>query len=208
MRHPDLKGSPAAKATPLAELADALTRLAITDEMGMRQVQTLLVEPLVSLLDETEGLSGAGRLQEAFRSTSAEYYDALNEYLSLEGDGASAIAARAHAKTTAKATAEMGSAVMSQVGSRLGAGFGLLSRRVNQQLGELSGGAISLPGAASHPAGGPPPGAEPLAVTSEEGEPDPRRQHSVGTAAREALAGLQSGRSALDDAQANWHGGM
>ena len=77
MRHPDLKGSPAAKATPLAELADALTRLAITDEMGMRQVQTLLVEPLVSLLDETEGLSGAGRLQEAFRSTSAEYYDAL-----------------------------------------------------------------------------------------------------------------------------------
>lgn len=62
---------------------------------------------------------------------------ALADFLSLEGEGSSAVAARAHAKSTAKATAKMASAMGSTLGSRLGAGFGALRSRLKQVISDM-----------------------------------------------------------------------
>ena len=110
-----------------------VAKLALAQDMEAPQVHSLLVEPL--RCSTTCGPGERVDIYAAFECAT-DYYDALNEFLSLEGEGG-AVAARAHAKSAARAAAKTSAAVAASV-VRLGAGLG---GRLNQQLGDLAGAA-------------------------------------------------------------------
>ena len=120
-------------------------QMIVAHDMERQQVQSLLVEPLQAMLDDPKGLASGSRLYAAYNSMSHDFYEALSEFLSLEGEGANAMAARAHAKTQAKAAAKVGSAAMSAAASKVGTGFGFLSRMAQNKLGDL-GATLPAPG--------------------------------------------------------------
>eukprot|EP00962_Isochrysis_galbana_P037532 scaffold13163_cov98-Isochrysis_galbana.AAC.1 len=110
-----VESAPGGPPVALGGVASAFEQMGVADEMQRQQVINLLVDPLRGLLDNPKGISSCGRLCAAYGTVSSDFSDALGEYLSLEGDGASAVAARAHAKSTAMATAKMASAVGSSL---------------------------------------------------------------------------------------------
>jgi len=189
-------GSARAQVVAIRELFD---QMAVAQEMERQQVHSLVTEPLQEMLEDPKGLSSGSRLYAAYNQMAHDFYEALAEFFSLEGDGASALAARAHAKTNAKAAAKMGSAAVSQVSSKVGAGFGFLSRKLNQQLGEYIG------GEATPPPPPPPPGEAERAASPDDDAAGGGAGPSMGDVAREALSGIKSAageRSAVADAQA------
>ena len=122
------------KSTP--ELG-ALQLIFSDDHAAGLRLQPLERGGLAALRDDEavpRGLGSLPRLASAYGHVTHDFYESLNEFLALEGEGASAAAAKAHAKTTAKATAKAGAAVMSSVGSRLGANFGMFGRALNQRI--------------------------------------------------------------------------
>ena len=225
--HADLaSSSPASADEPLPStktLAEVFSQLEVAETMQGRQIQALIVEPLQQMMDEPRGLGSLPRLAQAYGSLNSDFYDSLNEYLALEGDGASAAAAKAHAKTTAKATAKAGAALASSVGSRLGANFGMFGRALNQRItGKMeelnsmvkeysSAGGSAPPPDEPDPQPPPPPPppqqqpsspSPPLTVPSEAGSESTRGGGaSMGEAAREALAELRSGHTTLHETQ-------
>ena len=187
-QHVDLAGS--AGTEQLGAMRDLFEQMGVAHDMERQQVQSLLIEPLQAMIDDPKGLASGSRLFSTFTSLSHDFYEALSEFLSLEGEGANATAARAHAKTQAKAAAKMGSAVMSQAASRVGTGFGFLSRKLNQQLGvDLGLGAAEAPDA------------PPSAAAAEE-EDGAGGGPSVGDMAREAYKQAGSHAHAVQDTEA------
>jgi hypothetical protein len=183
-QHADLAGSTGTE--QLGAMRDLFEQMGVAHDMERQQVQSLLIEPLQAMIDDPKGLASGERLFSTFTSLSHDFYEALSEFLSLEGEGANATAARAHAKTQAKAAAKMGSAVMSQAASRVGTGFGFLSRKLNQQLGvDLGLGAAEAPDA--------PPSAAAAAEEEEDGAGG--GGPSVGDMAREAYSGIKQAGS-------------
>ena len=73
-------------------LLEMFTQLETAESMQARQVESLLIEPLSQMLEEPRGLSSLPRLSAAYAATSHDFYEAINEYLALEGDGANASA--------------------------------------------------------------------------------------------------------------------
>ena len=142
----------------VSSLMELFSQLEVAEAMHVRQLQSLVIEPLTALVNDSRGLGTVPRLAQVYGSVSHEFYESLNEYMSLDGEsGASAGAAKAHAKATAKATAKAGAAVMSSVSSRLGAGFGMFGRKLNQTLNQASAElaqAVSQYGSGSDGAGG------------------------------------------------------
>jgi len=196
---------PGGPAVPMGGVAAAFEQMGVAEEMQRLQVVNLVVEPLRTMLDDPKGLGSCARLSVAYSTVSSDFNEQINEYLSLEGEGSAAVAARAHAKTTAKATAKMASAVGSTLGSRFGAGFGALRSRLTKELGELTGDAV---GAASESGGEPTLDALSFAGglfgagrASEEAE-DASAADDFSAAAAEALAGIQSGATVLIYSQA------
>ncbi|EOD41443.1 hypothetical protein EMIHUDRAFT_631914 [Emiliania huxleyi CCMP1516] len=120
-------------------LAAAFEQLEQADVLQQQQLAQNVLEPLAGLLDDPVGLAACARLSSAHASSASDFAEALADFLSLEGEGSSAVAARAHAKSTAKATAKMASAMGSTLGSRLGAGFGALRSRLKQEISDLTG---------------------------------------------------------------------
>ena len=142
-QHADLSSDASAK--QVAEMGSLFDQMIVAHDMERQQVQSLLVEPLQAMLDDPKGLASGSRLYAAYNSMSHDFYEALSEFLSLEGEGANAMAARAHAKTQAKAAAKVGSAAMSAAASKVGTGFGFLSRMAQNKLGDL-GATLPAPG--------------------------------------------------------------
>jgi len=182
-QHADLAG--AASTEQLGAMRDLFEQMGVAHDMERQQVQSLLIEPLQAMVDDPKGLASGSRLFSTFTSLSHDFYEALSEFLSLEGEGANATAARAHAKTQAKAAAKMGSAVMSQAASKMGTGFGFLSRKLNQQLGVDLG--LGAPDAPDTPPS--------TAAAAEEEDGGGGGGPSVGDMAREAYSGIKQAGS-------------
>lgn len=197
-------------------IGEMLSQISLVEDKLKEQVSNLLIAPLQALVDDPRGLGGCPKLHGAFNSLSHEYYEALAEFLSLEGEGStSALSAKAHAKTTAMATAKMGSAAISQMSSRLGAGFklgvGALSRSLNQHMGELTGrDGARADGAAlaatAEAAGGGVSSGTSAPLASAPGSPpqtegEEAKEPSLADSGREAIASLQTSKGALLDAQ-------
>ena len=211
--HHELRaGLSAGSAPPLSAgaLLDMFGQLGMTETMQMRQVQSLLIEPLEALLDEPRGLCSIARTSSAYATVSHDFYEALDVFLALDGDGASASAAKAHAKTTAKAAGKAGAALASTMGSRIGAGFGVLGRRLNQLGGKID----ELTGERPPPPP-PPPSSSGMAMAAPaeadpEEEPRPPNPRQPGAEAAEpggllpdaavdAIADIRSGDKTLAD---------
>jgi hypothetical protein len=109
--HAQVATDGAAAPIPTKGLAEIFSQLEVAEAMQVRQVQSLLIEPLHELLEEPRGLGSVPKLESAYGSYTNDLYESLNEFLALEGEGASAAAAKANAKTTAKATAKAGAAL-------------------------------------------------------------------------------------------------
>ena len=198
-----------------AALAELFSQLEVAESMQGRQIQALIVEPLQTMLDEPRGLGSIPRLSHAYGTLTHDFYESLNEFLALDGDGTSAAAAKAHAKATAKATAKAGAALASTVGTRLGQGFGLFGRKLNQQFGgkldELTSAVSSYAAGApdatdANPPPPPPsaPGPPPVEASNSSDTASTTPQEaggSMGDAARDALAELRSGSTTLSDTQ-------
>ena len=218
-------GDGAAPAAPMSTkgLTEIFSQLEVAEAMQVRQVQSLLIEPLQALLEEPRGLGSVSKLAQQYGTHTHELYEALNEFLALEGDGASAAAAKAHAKTTAKATAKAGAAVMSSVSSKLGAGLSLFGRKLNQQLtsvGNELGTTFreNFGGSAGGGSGASPTAASPAAAAVDEeldvtddgvSSSSPTSSAALSDAADrklgDAFAELRSGSSTLHETQAAVH---
>ena len=184
-------------------LTELFTQIEDYESMHHQQVQTLLIEPLSALLDDPRGLASVPRLSSAYGGLSHDFYESLNEFLALEGDGASASAAKAHAKTTAKAAAQQGAALASSVKSRLGAGISLFGKKLNTQFGgkleELSS---AIGGADSAPPPPPPAEAPPVHRPASASTDDAASSAGDSAADARSLAELRSGSATLHDTQA------
>jgi hypothetical protein len=162
------------------------------------------------MLEDPRGLASLPRLSSTYSSLSHDFYESLNEFLALEDDR-SAMAVRAHAKTTAKATAQAGAAALSAAKSRLGAGISIFGKKLNAQFGksleELSSAVICDTGAP--PAPPPPPAdAAPPAMGGAEGRSFSASTDDAASSAGDSqgtpssMAELRSGSATLHDTQA------
>ena len=77
-------------------LLELFSQLEVAEAMQVRQLQSLVIEPLQTVLEDARGLSTVPRLAQNYGSVCHDFYDSLNEFLALEGT--SAAAAKAHAK--------------------------------------------------------------------------------------------------------------
>ena len=216
--HADLSVAAATEAsaegsTPIlnsSSLAEIFSQLEVAESMQCRQVTSLLIEPLTAMLEDPRGLASLPRLSSTYSSLSHDFYESLNEFLALEDDR-SAMAVRAHAKTTAKATAQAGAAALSAAKSRLGAGISIFGKKLNAQFGksleELSSAVIGDTGAPPPP---PPPPADaaPPAVGGAEGRSFSASTDDAASSAGDSqgtpssMAELRSGSATLHDTQA------
>ena len=82
--HPDLLpkdgGSPEGEGDVAKEVGDVgeiLSQLGVAEGMQLRQVQSLVLEPLQRLLDDPRGLGCVNRMYSKFGSTSSDFYEAF-----------------------------------------------------------------------------------------------------------------------------------
>ena len=191
-----------------SSLAEIFSQMEVAESMQCRQVTSLLIEPLTAMLEDPRGLASLPRLSSTYSSLSHDFYESLNEFLALEDDR-SAMAVRAHAKTTAKATAQAGAAALSAAKSRLGAGISIFGKKLNAQFGksfeELSSAVIGDTGAPPPPP--PPADAAPPAVGGAEGRSfsastdDAASSSGDSQANPSSMADLRSGSATLHDTQ-------